>query len=105
MVLQFKSCKSHYIVFTGVIILLNHACGMCVSVCVGPLRLLITSSEIFHASFDWLCKFYSFCIVSRCGHTIEAHCGNQPNKSKVKLDYCKSRYCTLNSHLKTAVHK
>ena len=35
--------------------------------------------------YDWLNKFYSFCVVSRHGLTIEAHRKNQPNKSKLAL--------------------
>ena len=41
--------------------------------------------------YNWLHKFYSICkaaivgTVSRPGLTIEAHCRNQPNKSKLAL--------------------
>ena len=65
----------------------------CVIVCVCPLRLLI--SGMIWTPYDRVNKFYSFYmaaivdIVSR--GTIEAHHGNQPNKSKLAL-------CTLRTH-------
>ena len=62
---------------------------VCVSVCPPP-RLLITSGVIW-TPYDWLNKYYSFCmaaivdIVSRCGLRIGARHRNQPNKSKLTL--------------------
>ena len=49
------------------------------------------TSGVIWTPYDWLNKFYSFCMgaivgfVSRHGLTIEAHGRNQPNKSKVAL--------------------
>ena len=45
-------------------------------------------------TYDWLNKFYSFYLpavvstVCRRGLSIDAHCKNQPNKSKLAL--CKA---------------
>ena len=62
---------------------------VCVSVCPPP-RLVITSGVIW-TPYDWLKKYYSFCmaaivsIVSRCGLRIEVRHRNQPDKSKPTL--------------------
>ena len=65
--------------------------GICVCVCMyPPPRLLITSSVIWNP-YDWLNKFYSFCMAAVVviddgrGLTIKAHCINQPMKSKLLL--------------------
>ena len=64
---------------------------VCVSVCPPP-KLVITSGVIW-TLFDWLNKFYSFCIaalvgiVIRPGLTIEMSHRNQPNKSKLVVCY------------------
>ena len=74
---------------------------VCVSMCPPP-RLVITSGVIW-TPYDWLNKYYSFCmaaivgIVSRCGLRIEARRRNQPNKSKLVLYKPLLRLC---SHLK-----
>ena len=63
---------------------------MCMCVCVlvrPPPRLVITSGVIW-TPYDWLNKYYSFCmaaIFGRCGLRIEACRKNQPNKSKPAL--------------------
>ena len=60
----------------------------CVCVCVfPPLRLLVSSGMIW-TPYDRLNKFYSFYVVgiiSRCGLSIDAYCGNQPSKRKLAL--------------------
>ena len=74
---------------------------ICVCVCPPP-RLVITSGVIWN-SYDWLNKYYSFCmeamvgISSRRGLRIEVHHINQLNKSKLAL--YKPLFC-LYSHLK-----
>ena len=75
-------------------LILSAVCVMCVRVCahvcVSAPKLLITSCIIW-TQYDWLNKFYSFymaaavVISSGCDLRIEAHCGNQPNKSKPVL--------------------
>ena len=66
-----------------------HACVR-VCVCVVALRLSITSGVIW-TPYDWWDKFYSFykaaivSIVSKCGLSIDEHCRNQPNQSKLLL--------------------
>ena len=60
------------------------------SVCLSGPRLLITSGMMW-TSYDWLNKFYSFCmaavvsIISRHGLSIGACRENQLNKHKVAL--------------------
>ena len=63
---------------------------MYVCLSVSAPRLVIVSGVIW-TPYDWLNKFYCFCIaavigiVSRHGLTIEAHCRNQHNKSRLAL--------------------
>ena len=60
---------------------------VCVYVCVSPpLRLLITSSMIW-TPYDWLNKFYSFCVVAIVGIVSRHGLSNesQPNKRKLAL--------------------
>ena len=67
-----------------------HVCAcmhVCMCVCVSPpLRLLITSGMIW-TPYDWLNKFYSFCVVAVVGivsrHGLSNE--NQPNKRKLAL--------------------
>ena len=60
---------------------------VCVFVCVSVLGASNNSGMIW-IPYDWLNKFYSFCmlsIVSRHGLTIEALHRKQPNKSELAL--------------------
>ena len=49
------------------------------------------ASGMIWALYDWLNKFYSFCmvaavdVVSRRGLCIDFHSTNQPNRSKLEL--------------------
>ena len=74
---------------------LNVCACLCLSVCQSvsvcpPQRLVITSAVIW-TPYDWLKKYYSFCmaaivsIVSRHCLRIKARCRNQPNKSKLLM--------------------
>ena len=69
----------------------NQTCPQSVCLCLPPtLRLVITSGVIW-TPYDWLKRFYSFCmaaiisIVSRHGLRNEVLCRNQHNKSKLAL--------------------
>ena len=67
--------------------------SICVHVwlCVCPLLRLLITSDMIRTPYDWLNRFYSFCmaivvgIVSRHGFTVEGHSINQPNKCKQAL--------------------
>ena len=66
---------------------------VCAWVSVSAPKLIITSGVcgVIWSSYDYLSKFYSFCmaaiigIVSSHGLRFEACCRNQPNKSKLAV--------------------
>ena len=70
---------------------INPVCKVCVCVSVYPPPRLVITSGLIWTLYDWLNKFYSFCIVaivgiiSRRDLIIEAHCRNLLNKSKLAL--------------------
>ena len=76
----------------GFLTIVSVQISVCVCVC-PPLRLLITSGVIgvIWTPYDWLNKDYSLYMAAvviidgGCGLRIEAHCRNQPNKSKLSL--------------------
>ena len=90
--------------FLGIDLVHEVCVCVCVSVCPPP-SLVLTSGVIWRDMdpYDWLNKYYSFCmagivgIVSRHGFRIEACHRNQANKSKLVLY---KLLCCLYSHLK-----